>query len=273
MGEKFKVACIQLCSDNDIEANLKKASKLIRQATEDGAKLVLTPENVVLMSEGGKDLFSKSFSQDKHPAISEFCKLAKSLNIWLLVGSITIKSENKEKLYNRSLLIDNKGNVIEHYDKIHLYDVQVEGGETHNESKHYEYGKHLKLAKTPWGKLGMTVCYDLRFPHLFRSLAQGGADFISIPSAFTKFTGQSHWEVLLRSRAIENGCYIFAPAQTGDHPKNRETYGHSMIIDPWGKILADAGEDEGYIIVEIDTEKVKHIRSSLPSLKHDQDFS
>jgi len=270
----MKVACIQINSGNDMKDNLKKTSMLCKQAAKSGAKFILTPENVALMAADGHDLHEKSYSEQKHPALAFFCKLAKEIECWILVGSIAVKSEkDNDKLHNRSFLINDMGKVVEHYDKIHLYDVEVQGGERHNESNNFLHGSFLKMAETPWGKLGMTVCYDVRFPHIYRALAKHGADFIAVPSAFTKFTGQAHWETLLRARAIENGCYILAPAQTGSHPAGRKTHGHSMIIDPWGEILAKAGEEEGFIIAEIDKNNVHKTRASLPSLQHDRDFT
>jgi len=269
----MKAACIQINSSNDIAENIEKASGLIRQAVVAGAEFIALPENVAIMAESAADLHDNSFIAEEHPAHQAFCELAKELNIWLLIGSLAVHAHDAQgKLYNRSFVINNEGKEAEHYDKIHLYDVDVPGGEMHNESQNFAYGKNLKLIDTPWGKLGMTVCYDLRFPGLFRALAKRGADFIAVPSAFTEFTGQAHWETLLKARAIENGCYILAPAQTGEHKANRKTHGHSMIIDPWGDVLADGGKEEGFVVAEIDKQKVTEIRKSLPSLQHDREF-
>lgn len=257
-----------------MEANIKKASSLIKRAVGEGAKFVLTPENVSFMAANAEDLHKNAYEAKNHPALKAFSTLAEELDIWLLVGSVSVHAKGEDgKLNNRSYLFDNKGEEIEHYDKIHLYDVDVPGGETHSESKNFSYGTFLKLVDMPAGKLGMTVCYDLRFPHLFRELAKRGAELISVPSAFTRFTGQAHWETLIRARAIENGCYILAPAQTGSHPANRKTYGHSMIVDPWGEILAQAGEEECFIMAEIDKSKVHDTRKALSSLQHDKEFA
>ena len=269
---KSKTACIQLNAQNNMAKNIAKAIEFIREAADIGAKFITLPENCVFMGESAEDLFSNSYTEDKHPALPQFCKVAKELKIWLLVGSIAIKVKNSDKLANRSFLIDDNGNVATKYDKIHLYDVSVTDGESHRESERYIAGDTAKLIKTPFGNLGLTICYDLRFPYLYRSLAQKGADIITVPAAFTKFTGKAHWHVLLRARAIENSCYIIAPAMTGNHPKDRQTFGHSLIIDPWGEILADGSENEGVIIADIDTDKVSQTRKQIASLQHDKDF-
>jgi predicted amidohydrolase len=192
--------------------------------------------------------------------------------VWLLAGSLVTRTDGG-KAANRSFLIDSNGVVQTHYDKIHMFDVDLGNGEVHRESNAYEAGTKAVTADLPWGKLGMTVCYDLRFPQLFRGLVQkGGAEFISMPAAFTRPTGEAHWHVLLRARAIENGCYVFAPAQCGVHENGRKTYGHSLIIDPWGRVLADGGEEPGFISAEIDPAQVARARTKIPSLTHDRDI-
>jgi predicted amidohydrolase len=199
-------------------------------------------------------------------------KLARELKVWILIGSVQLPS-SPGKSWNRSLLIDDTGKTVAHYDKIHLFDVTLKNGETYSESARITGGGEAVIAHTPWGKLGMTICYDVRFPHLYRTLAQAGAEFLSIPSAFTHTTGTAHWHALLRARAIENGAYVFAPAQCGEHPGNRKTYGHSLIVNPWGEIIAEAGEDKtGIITATIDTDAVRKARLMIPSLTHDRAF-
>ncbi len=269
---KFTSACVQLNCQNNMVENIAKAAAFITEASKQGADFIALPENAVFMSTGWDDLSNNLFYQEEHPALKEFQKLAKSLQKHILIGSLHIKLRNDEKIANRSFLIDSHGNISAQYDKIHLYDVSVKGGETHQESKRCISGKKPILAQTPWGKMGLTICYDVRFPYLYRNLAQAGAYFITVPAAFTKFTGEAHWHILLRARAIENSCYIIAPAQTGSHPNNRQTFGHSLIIDPWGRILADGAENEGIILAEIDTDLVEKTREQMPSLKHDKDI-
>jgi predicted amidohydrolase len=269
---KFTAACIQISSQNDMQANMAKVTGFINEASTRGADLITLPENTPFMSANAAELFANTYISEEHPALNTIRDLAAKLGKWVLVGSMAVKVNHSEKLANRSFLIDNNGKTAAHYDKIHLYNASISGGETHNESNRFISGNKVALAQTPWGKLGMTICYDLRFPHLFRKLAQSGADFITVPSAFTKVTGEAHWHVLLRARAIENGCYIIAPAQTGSHPANRKTYGHSLIVNPWGEIISDGGIDEGVTIAEIDTAIVGQIRQQLPSLEHDVDF-
>ena len=200
--------------------------------------------------------------------------------MWLLIGSLAIdlsrepgEIEGERRLANRSYLIDPNGAIVARYDKVHMFDVDLAGGESYRESNAFRPGGQSVLAETPWGILGMTVCYDLRFPHLYRALAQAGADFLAIPSAFTVPTGKAHWHVLMRARAIENGCYVFAPAQWGEHAEGRRTYGHSLIVDPWGEIVADGGEGVGIISARIDAAAIAKARRMVPSLKHDRPFT
>jgi len=269
----FKVACIQINSSNNMYDNIARSIELIREAKDGGADFILTPENTAFMSYDRKDFFKNISKMEEHKAFLAYKHAAKELNVWLLIGSLAVASpDEKGRAYNRSILFDNEGNVVSQYDKIHLFDVELPTGERFKESSNYCAGDEAIISDTPWGKLGMTICYDLRFPHLFRHIAQQGVKFISIPAAFVQYTGEAHWEVLLRARAIENGCYVFAPAQTGSHNENRETYGHSMIIDPWGKVLANAGADEGIIMSDIDVDMVDNTRVALPSLSHDRDY-
>jgi predicted amidohydrolase len=213
----------------------------------------------------------KALPEEGHPAVDAFSLTAKELGIWLLVGSVSVKLPGG-KVANRSMLMDNNGRIVARYDKIHLFDVDLDNGETYRESATIEPGGRSVVAALPWGKLGMSICYDLRFPQLYRSLAHRGADFLSIPAAFTRTTGQAHWHVLQRARAIETGCYVFAPGQCGEHAEGRLTFGHSLIVDPWGTVLADGADDVGFIMAEVDPAKVAEARRKIPALTHDRPF-
>jgi len=265
---QFHAACVQLNATDNLETNAANAEALVRQAARDGAQFVLLPENAFFMQEPGKG--PPPFFGE---VVDRFSQLAMSLDIWLLIGSIH-PSSSHGRTWNRSLLINNSGTLIADYNKIHLFDVQLKNGEMYRESDRIDPGSGAVVTETRWGRLGMTICYDLRFPHLYRALAHAGAQFLSIPAAFTYTTGTAHWHTLLRARAIENGCFVFAPAQCGMHPGNRRTYGHSLIIDPWGTVLAEAPEAEtGYIMAAIDTGKVEEARAMIPSLRHDRPFT
>ena len=207
-------------------------------------------------------------------------ELARELGAWLLLGSLVIDAsgepgaaEGEERLANRSFLIDAAGGIVARYDKIHMFDIDLPGGESYRESNAYRPGNHTVVAETPWGRLGMSVCYDLRFPHLYRALAQAGADFLAVPSVFTVPTGRAHWHVLLRARAIENGCFVFAPAQWGEHTAGRKSYGHSLIVDPWGEVMGDGGEEVGIVTARIDPGRIAEARGMVPSLRHDRAFT
>lgn len=269
----FIASCIQVNSQNDMQANLDNSAELIRKAKADGASLIALPENVAFMASNYSELRDNSYLQDEHPAVKFYTELAKELEATLLLGSIAIKEEDKEKLINRSFVINNKGKITDTYDKIHLFDVELPNGETHRETERFEAGDTAVVADLDMCELGMSICYDVRFPLLYRTLAKAGAEVLSIPAAFTEHTGKAHWHTLLRARAIENGCFVIAPAQCGKHPSGRETYGHSLIINPWGEILQEAGDDVGYIIAEIDTAKVEKTRNIIPSLQYDKGFN
>ena len=276
MSSSFRVACIQTSSQLDMDANLEAASALVRDAVENGAQLVLMPENVSLMGTNQEQAAAMAVPESSHKALPVFTKLAREKEIWMLVGSVAVRlyeaGDDEDMLANRSLLISDKGEIVARYDKIHMFDVDIEGGESHRESETYRPGGQAVMAATPWGELGMTVCYDLRFPYLYRSLAQAGAHFLSVPAAFTRVSGRAHWHILLRARAVETGCYVLAPAQCGDHANNRQTYGHSLIIDPWGKILAEAGGKPSVITADIDPSRVAAVRAMIPALEHDRKF-
>lgn len=271
-SDKFLAACVQLRTGQDVQHNIDVARDLIGEAAHQGATFVATPEMTHLMELSGKPLFAKVKGEDEDLGVRAFAALAKDLGLWLLIGSLAIRLSDK-KVANRSYLFGPDGGIQAMYDKIHMFDVDLAGGESYRESKHYQAGSTPVVAEAPWGKLGLTVCYDLRFPYLHRTLAQSGAEILAVPAAFTKPTGEAHWHVLLRARAIENGCYVVAPAQGGVHDNGRVTYGHSLIVGPWGDILAEAGEEPGVILAEIDLVKVSDARGRIPSLRHDRDLT
>lgn len=270
---KFTAACVQLNTQNNLKNNITKASELITQASNNGADFIITPENTSFISTDKKELSENTWLMEEHPAIQAFQNLSAKLGKWVLIGSTAIKLRDSTKLANRSILIDNNGEIRSFYDKIHLFDVSIKGGESHRESERFAAGKIATLTPIPWCTLGMTICYDLRFPNLYNKLANAGASIITVPSAFTEYTGKAHWHILLQARAIETGCFIIAPAQTGSHPYNRKTFGHSIIVNPWGRILADAEIEPGIITAEIDSSMSDEIRQQLPNLKHAREFN
>jgi predicted amidohydrolase len=267
----FRAACVQLRSSDDVAENIRVTTDLIREAKSKGAHFVATPENTTLMASDGGAKLERSFSEDRDPALPAFRALAEELNVWLLIGSLAIKVSDT-KTANRSFLIGPDGRIATRYDKIHMFDVDLPSGETYRESNTVAGGSRAVVADLPWGKIGLTICYDLRFPKLYRALAHGGAFLLSVPSAFTETTGKTHWHVLLRARAIENGAFVIAPAQGGTHANGRKTYGHSLIVAPWGEILAEGGVDPGVFFTDIDPAAVTNARSRVPSLQHDRDF-
>jgi predicted amidohydrolase len=268
----FTAACVQLTSGNDLAANVATASELIAEAAGRGADFVGTPENTTLVEVDKRRMLAEAHPEETHPAIPAFAELAARHGIWLLIGSLTIRL-SESKCANRSMLFGPDGQVAARYDKIHMFDVEIPDGQSYRESSTFRPGAQAVLAELPWATLGMTVCYDLRFPKLYRSLAQAGATLLSVPAAFTQFTGQAHWHVLLRARAIETGCFVVAPAQCGEHVGERRTYGHSLIVAPWGEVLADGGETPGITLAEIDMAKVAEARRMVPSLANDRDFA
>src|SRR6516162_6818082 len=268
MTGAFRVGLVQMCAGRDVEKNLLDASCLIREAARQGAHYVQTPEITTLMEMDRARLFAAVRPEEGNAAIAQFGALARELGIWLHVGSMAILLAN-DKIANRSFLISPAGEIEARCDKIHMFDVALPGGESYRESKNYQPGDLAVLAELPWGMLGITVCYDLRFPHLYRALAKAGADFLAIPSAFTRPTGEAHWHVLVRARAIENGCFVFAAAQGGRHESGRETYGHSLIVSPWGEILAEGGVHPSVIVADVKPSDVREARRRIPSLQHD----
>ncbi len=273
MNNPFNVALIQTTTGRDPEANIAAIVPQIADAASDGADFVMLPETAGLMEPEPELLHAKARAEDDTTALIAFSAAAARAGVWLLIGSLVVRSEEAGKLANRSFLVDDAGTVRARYDKIHLFDVELASGERYRESSNYRHGDRLAIVTTPWGVMGMTVCYDLRFPDQYRALAKQGAHFLSVPSAFTRPTGKAHWHTLLRARAIENGCYVFAPAQCGEHEGGRQTYGHSLIIDPWGEIIADGGETPGIIMARIDPVRVDAVRAQVPSLQHDQPYS
>ena len=279
MSAAFNAACVQFTAGPDPAPNLQQVSELIRRARSAGADLIMTPE-VSNFIESGRRRRDKARHEADDPFLAGMRELARETGAWILVGSLVIDpagepgaEASEERLANRSFLIDAQGAIVARYDKIHMFDIDLPGGESYRESNAYRPGGRSVVAETPWGRLGMTVCYDLRFPHLYRTLAQAGADFLAVPSVFTVPTGTAHWHVLLRARAIENGCFVFAPAQWGEHAGGRRSYGHSLIVDPWGEVLADRGEETGIITAQIDPARIAKARGMVPSLQHDRSFT
>lgn len=270
-SEPFRAALVQHCAGRDVQQNIAEVTKLIRACAQEGAQFVFTPEMTHLLETSAEEIYRKTTSQEKDPGVRVFSNLAAELGIWLNIGSLAIQPI-EGTLCNRSFFFSPSGDLIATYDKIHMFDVRLSNGETYSESKRYTAGTQAVLTDTPWGKLGMTICYDMRFPGLYRHLAQSGAAFLSVPSAFTVPTGEAHWHALLRARAIETGCFVFAAAQVGAHECGRKTYGHSLIISPWGEILAEAAGGAGVVAAEIDPKDVVAARAKIPSLSLEQDY-
>lgn len=267
----FIAACIQNSATSDVDHNIDVASRLIRQAAKDGASFIATAEYFSGLTTKDGLFLPVAFSEVGNLVLKAFSSLAKELNVWLLLGSLGIKRDDGT-INNRSYMIDNNGKIVSQYDKIHLFDVNL-NGVSYRESKTIAGGVEAVLVETPFANIGLSICYDLRFGALYRSLAQQGADILATPAAFTKVTGEAHWHVLQRARAIENGAFVIAPCQYGEIEGGGACYGHSLIVDPWGAVLADGGEGEGVILAEIDMAKVQEARSRIPSLTHDVDFS
>ncbi len=268
---KMRVACVQTNTGGDVDANIEAIDGFVREAAAQGAGFIALPENAYYMR-GLHEIESHYHTMDDHPGVAHSCSLAKELGVWILIGSVFVTIDDSGKWANRSVLINAQGEIVSTYDKIHLFDADFGDGERYRESDTFLSGKQMRLAEVPCGTLGMGICYDMRFPKLFRDMARSGATIFSLPAAFTYRTGVAHWHVMLRARAIENGSYVIAPAQCGTHPKNRHTYGHSLIIDPWGEVLADAGESTGVIVAEIDPERLQQVRTQMPVLTHDRDY-
>jgi len=273
MTNTFTAACVQNCATIDPDATTDRAEELIRDAAGQGADLICTPEFFSCYDAQVSGLETNPHTEADHPALPRFQALAAELDKWLLLGSLAIRGEGgDDRLFNRSFLINTSGAIVQRYNKIHLFDIDLDKDEVYRESNEFQPGAEAALAPTPWGLIGMTVCYDVRFPHLYRDLAKAGAGVLTVPAAFTKRTGEAHWHILLRARAIECASFVIAPCQYGVHGVGA-TFGHSLIIDPWGNILAEGGEDEEIVTAEIDLALVEKARRRIPALKHDRDYA
>ena len=269
----LRVACVQMQSGTEVAANIVAASDLIRQAAGLGAQFIATPEMTNLLDIRPGMARPKIVEEANDQSLAAFRSLAAELGVTLLIGSLAIALERDKRFANRSYLIGPDGKIIARYDKIHMFDVEVGDGQSYRESRGYRPGDAAVLADTSFGTVGMTICYDLRFPHLYRKLAQAGAEILTIPAAFTRVTGEAHWHVLVRARAIETGSFVIAPAQGGTHEDGRETYGHSLIVSPWGEVLAEAdGDEPGIIVVDLSLDAVAKARARIPSLGNDRDM-
>lgn len=270
-GTPFTVGLVTMRSGLLPETSLKQGIELIREAKAKGADYVLTPEVSNIMQENRKALFDLLATEEDDKSLKAYRDLAKELKVHLHIGSLALRA-TPERAVNRSFLIAPDGNILATYDKIHMFDIDLGGGESYRESANYQPGETAVISDLPWGRIGLTICYDVRFPALYRALAESGASFLSVPSAFTRKTGEAHWHILLRSRAIETGCFVFAAAQCGLHENKRETFGHSLIVAPWGEIIAEGGVEPGVFLAEIDTSRVETARKTVPSLQHGRRF-
>lgn len=271
LGSPFRAALVQMCAGKSVAANVEAASALIREAAAAGATYIQTPEMTGTMEENRQALFAVLHEEETDPALRAFRRLAAELKVHLHIGSLAIRA-SEHRAANRAFLLGPDGAIEARYDKIHMFDVDLPNGDVYRESEAYRRGELAVAADLPDIRLGLTICYDLRFPALFRALAEAGAGMIAVPAAFTQPTGEAHWHILLRARAIETGSYVLAAAQCGTHENGRRTFGHSLIIDPWGTILAEAGTEPGFITAEIDPAKVKAVRSRIPSLENGRRF-
>jgi predicted amidohydrolase len=272
LGQRFRAAAVQMRSGLSVAANVAAAEKLIREAAAAGAQYVLTPEMTTVLDRDRARLVAAIESEERDPSLPRFRALAAALGIHLHIGSMAIRLPDGG-VANRAFLIAPDGKVIARYDKIHMFDVDLPGGESYRESALYRPGAEAVVVDLPWTRVGLSVCYDVRFPQLYRQLAQSGARLIAIPAAFTRTTGEAHWHVLVRARAIETGAYVVAAAQGGHHEDGRDTYGHSLIVDPWGKILAEAGTEPGIIVADVDPEASAAARRRIPAIATDRAFA
>ncbi|WP_373503784.1 carbon-nitrogen hydrolase family protein [Aestuariivirga sp.] len=268
----FKAACIQTTATPDVHHDLRVLSALIRDAAAADASFVATPEYCAGLDARDGKLYPVAHEETDHPVLPAMEALARDLNIWLLIGSIGVKAPDG-RTFNRSFMVDPKGSIAARYDKIHLFDVNLGEGHVYHESATIAPGTRGVVAPCIEGAIGLSICYDIRFPHLYRAYGQAGAGMLAIPAAFTKVTGEAHWHVLQRARAIENGAYVISPGQCGTLAGGAQCYGHSLIVDPWGRVLADGGDAPGFIIAEIDLAQVAETRKRIPSLQHDRDFT
>jgi predicted amidohydrolase len=271
MTSTFRVGLIQMRSAREPQVNAQAAATLIGEAKSGGADYVLTPEMTNIMELSREKLFATIVPEENDATLATFRELARALGIYVHVGSLAV-NVSSDKAANRAFLIDRKGEIVARYDKIHMFDVDLANGERYRESRSYRAGEIAVVADLPWGRLGVTICYDLRFPALYRALAEAGASFLAIPSAFTQQTGEAHWHVLMRARAIENGSFVFAAAQGGRHENGRDTFGHSLVVDPWGRIIAEGGTEPGVVFADVDPAEVSAARAKVPSLQHGRRF-
>lgn len=271
MTGSFTVALAQMNAGRELKENLAQAEDLIRQAKDRGAQLVVTPENTSFIETERALTLEKALPADGGDARRHFATLAQELGLWIHVGSLTCKAD-AEQCFNRAFLIAPDGSTVATYDKIHMFDVTVGDGQTYRESATFRAGSKAVVADLPWGRYGLSICYDIRFAYLYRILAKAGANFISAPAAFTQVTGEAHWHVLQRARAIETGSFIFSAAQCGTHAKGRKTFGHSLVVAPWGEVLADGGTEVGIVTAKIDPALSHEARSKIPALTHDREI-
>lgn len=272
MTNTVRAACVQMTSGVEIAGNIEQSTALIRAAHADGAQIVGIPEVANLCQKSRRRALETAQYEENEPALAAWRELAGELDIWLLAGSMVVKIA-EDKLVNRAYMIAPDGVIAAKYDKIHMFDVDLPNGERYRESDLFEPGDKAVLVDSPWGGIGVTICYDIRFPQLYRALAKAGANMIWTSAAFTRTSGKAHWHVMQRARAIETGAWILAPAQCGDHEDGRSTYGHAVIVSPWGEVVADAGEEPGYIVADLDLARVAEARQSIPTLRHDRDFA
>lgn len=268
----FRAACVQLNAGNDLSANLAAATAAIAAASSSGAAFVALPENAALMPASAADARAHAAPEDQHPAVAAYAAAAARAGVWLLAGTVAVAADSG-RIANRALVFAPDGAVAARYDKIHMFDADLPGQRPYRESDTYQPGDAAVTVDLPWLRLGLSVCYDVRFPALYRSLALAGAGLLAVPSAFTAATGRAHWHVLLRARAIETGCYVIAPAQCGVHPAGRATYGHALVVSPSGEILAEAGEAAETVFADIDPAAIAQVRTAIPSLRHGRPFS
>ena len=269
--KSLRVGLVQMCAGRDVDANVERATDLIREAARGGAAYIQTPEMTNIMELDRSRLLAAVRSEDADPALPHFCDLARELGVWLHIGSMVVLGSSGKPV-NRSFLISSQGLVTARYDKIHMFDVDLGGGESYKESANYEPGRQAVVADLPWGQIGLSICYDLRFPHLYRALARAGAKFLAVPAAFTRPTGIAHWHTLLRARAIESQAYVFAAAQGGRHENGRETFGHSLVVSPWGEVLAEGDVQPAVTFADVELQRLEDVRLRVPSLKHDRPF-
>lgn len=276
MTRSLDIALIQTRTPATAAASWAHVEPLVREAAAGGAKFILTPEGTNVLEQRRDRREAAITDRDSDPVVSGLRGLARELGVWILIGSAIVRSgiADDARAANRAVLVDDQGQVVEIYDKLHVFDVDLPGGETWRESAAVRPGDRAVVAQTPWGGLGLSICYDVRFPHLYRALARSGAAMIAVPAAFTVPTGEAHWETLLRARAIETGCFILAPAQGGPHEDGRRTWGHSTVVGPWGEVIARRDDDTpGVVLATLDLDAVDRARAAVPQLRHDREFA